>query len=551
LSIGQFDRDQSLTRFRGEEFDVAIIGGGINGAAIARDAAMRGLRVALVEAGDFAGGTSSRSSKLIHGGFRYLPQGQLRLVHAALRERELLRRRTAPHLVHPVRFLFPTYKGRGYGRFMMSAGLWLYDLFAWMPRAEWHQSLSAARVREMEPALARSGLRGGALYYDAWGDDARLTLENALDASLHDAAVANYVAVEGLSKANGRIAAAALRDRITDDSIELRARVFVNAAGPWVDQIRRMDDPRAGASVRLTKGVHLVFSRAVLPVHDWLVLTYDEGRIVFVMPHERYVVVGTTDTDYNGDAAAVTTDETDLRYLLAVLAESLPGIKLGKSDVLSSFVGLRSLVLNGEGSRAPSSVSREEVILESTSGLVTVAGGKLTTHREIAEKVVDKLAKELGHPASPCSTQRTPLPGARLSEASQADAEILAKVARPAREMLTSRYGTRAILPGRVAAEEPALASRLVSNLPILGAEVVHAVRNEMVTTLADFMVRRTSAIWRWPSEAEVAAPAVARLMARELKWDAARIDREMAEFRSDLAGRRLASYGGNTSTTT
>ena len=548
----QFDRDQSLTRFRGEEFDVAIIGGGINGAAIARDAAMRGLRVALVEAGDFAGGTSSRSSKLIHGGFRYLPQGQLRLVHAALRERELLRRRTAPHLVHPVRFLFPAYKGRGYGRFMMSAGLWLYDLFARMPRAEWHQSLSAARVREMEPALARTGLRGGATYYDAWGDDARLTLENALDASLHDAAVANYVAVEGLSKSNGCIAAAALRDQFKGDAIELRARVFVNAAGPWVDHIRRMDDPGAAASVRLTKGVHVVFSRVALPVHDWLVLTYDEGRVVFVMPHERYVVVGTTDTDYNGDASSVATDEADLAYLLAVLAESLPGIKLGKSDVLSSFAGLRSLVLNGEGSRAPSAVPREEVILESPSGLITVAGGKLTTHREIAEKLVNRLVNELGRPIGGCPTRTTPLPGARVSEAPGADdAEVLARVPRAAREILVSRYGTRAILPGRLAAEDPALATPIVSGFPLVGAEVVHAVRNEMVRRLADFMVRRTSAIWRWPSEAEAAAPAVARLMARELKWDASRCESEVAEFANDFADRRLMSYGGNTSRTT
>ena len=550
LSIEQFDRERSIARFRDEEFDVAIIGGGINGAAIARDAAMRGLRVALVEGGDFAGGTSSRSSKLIHGGFRYLPQGQLRLVHAALRERELLRRHTAPHLVHPVRFLFPTYKGRGYGRFTMSAGLWLYDLFARMPRAEWHQSLSAARVREMEPALARGGLRGGAVYYDAWGDDARLTLENALDASLHDAAVANYITVEGLSKSNGRIAAASLRDEIAGEAIELRARTFVNAAGPWVDHIRRMDDPGAGASVRLTKGVHLVFSRIALPVHDWLVLTYDEGRIVFVMPHERYVVVGTTDTDYHGNAAEVATEESDLAYLLAVLGESLPGIKLGKGDVLSSFAGLRSLVLNGEGSRAPSAVSREEVILESPSGLITVAGGKLTTHREIAEKLVSRVVTQSGRPAAACSTRTTPLPGARVSEASKADAEVLTNLPRNAREILTLRYGTRANLPGRIAAEDAALAAQIAPGFPAIGAEVVHAVRNEMVRKLADFMVRRTSAIWRWPPEAEAAAPAVARLMAGELKWDAARCDSEVAEFRSDFASRRLMSYGGNRSTT-
>jgi len=194
------NRETSLARFRDEEFDLAVIGAGINGAAAARDAAMRGLKVALIERGDFASATSSRSSKLIHGGFRYLPQGQFRLVYTALRERERLRRVTAPHLVRPIQFLFPVYRGRGFNRFTMSIGLTLYDLFARTPWAEWHSSLNSARVRETEPALSREGLRGGATYFDAWADDARITFENVLDADLHGAAVANYASVEGFVK---------------------------------------------------------------------------------------------------------------------------------------------------------------------------------------------------------------------------------------------------------------------------------------------------------------------------------------------------------------
>ena len=536
-----FDRERSLRRLEREEFDLGVIGGGINGAAIARDAAMRGLRVALVERGDFAGGTSSRSSKLIHGGFRYLPQGQLRLVYSALRERELLRRRTAPHLVHPVRFLFPFYKGRGYGRFTMAAGLWLYDLFARVPRAERREILSAARVREMEPALARHGLRGGATYFDAWGDDARLTLENALDAALHGAAVANCTAAEGFSKASGRLRTAALRDRLAGRSFELRARVFVNAAGPWVDEVRRLDDPAVRPCVRLTKGVHMVLARTALPVSDWMVLSDAAARIVFVMPHERYVVVGTTDTDYNADAGAVAADEADLKYLLGVLGESLPGMKLTREDIASSFAGLRALVLDGEGSRSPSAVSREEVILESASGMLTVAGGKLTTHREIAEKLVTRVARELNHPTSGCATDVTPLPGARLGAAPGADSEALDALPRTTRETLAARYGTRAVLPARLAAADRALATPVASGCPVVGAEVIHAVRNEMALTLADFMVRRIGAVWRWPTEAEAAAPAVARLMAAELRWDQQRCGRELAEFKEDLRQRRLS----------
>jgi len=536
-----FNRERSLARLEREEFDLAVIGGGINGAAIARDAAMRGLRVALVERGDFAGGTSSRSSKLIHGGFRYLPQGQLRLVYSALRERELLRRRTAPHLVHPVRFLFPLYKGRGYGRFTLGVGLSLYDLFARVSRPERHETLSAARVREMEPALARHGLRGGATYYDAWGDDARLTLENALDASLHGAAVANRTAAEGFSKSSGRLRAAALRDCLAGRSFELRARVFVNAAGPWVDEVRRLDDPAVPPCVRLTKGVHLVLPRTALPVSDWMALSDAAARIVFVMLHERYVIVGTTDTDYHADAGAVAADEGDLEYLLGVLGESLPGMKLTREDVASSFAGLRALVLDGQGSRVPSAVSREEVILESASGLLTVAGGKLTTHREIAEKLVTRLTRKLDHPTTGCATAVTPLPGARFGDASGADCEALDALPRTTRETLATRYGTRAALPARLAAADRVLAASIATGCPVVGAEVIHAVRNEMALTLADFMVRRIGAVWRWPMEAGAAAPAVARLMAAELRWDQLRCGRELAEFKEDLRQRRLS----------
>ncbi|HVA76977.1 MAG TPA: glycerol-3-phosphate dehydrogenase/oxidase [Candidatus Binataceae bacterium] len=534
------DRARSISRLRAQEFDLAVIGGGINGAAVARDAAMRGLSVALVDRGDFAGGTSSRSSKLIHGGFRYLPQGQLKLVYEALRERERLRRRTAPHLVKPIRFLFPIYRGRGFGRFTMSMGLWLYDLLARMPRTQWHRNLSAASVREFEPALARADLTGGSLYYDAWADDARITFENILDGALHGAAVANYAGVLGFTRnAAGRLAAMTVNDLASGAAFELHARIFVNAAGPWVDHLRRLDDPAARNCVRLTKGVHLVFPRTTLPVHDSLVLADESGRIVFVMPHDSYVLVGTTDTDYDGDPAAVAADKTDLAYLLGVLGESLPGIKLSAEDVASSFAGLRALVENGADAKAPSSVPREEVILESASGMLTVAGGKLTTHREIAEKLVTRVMKDLGRAAGVCPTRDTPLPGARADGAVRADAEALATIGRVAREILLARYGTRAGIPAQIAATRADLAAPLASGCPVIGAEVIHAVRNEMVSHLADFMVRRTAMSWRYPIEAEAAAPAVARLMAAELGWDPARQEQELAAFRADMARRR------------
>ncbi len=537
------NREKSLARFRAEEFDLAVIGAGINGAAVARDASMRGLKVALIDRGDFAGATSSRSSKLIHGGFRYLPQGQFKLVYEALNERERLRHRTAPHLVHPIQFLFPVYRRRGFNRFTMAMGLTLYDLFARMPFKEWHSSLNAAEVRETEPALSREGLTGGAMYFDAWADDARVTFENVLDADLHGAAVANYTAVESFSMTDGKVASIGVRDLLGDTIAQVRAKKFLNAAGPWVDDIRRIDDPSSKPCVRLTKGVHLVFARTALPVRESLVLADERGRIVFVMPHDRYVLVGTTDTDFTGDPASVRTEREDIEYLLAVLAESLPGIKLTSADVATSFAGLRALIREKDGA-APSSVPREEVILESLSGLITVAGGKFTTHRAIAQKLVDLVMKRIGRPAGICPTLATPFPGARPLDGRDEAGSGAAMRSIPAAsaETLKARYGTRAPIVARIAAERPELAEALSRNCPAIGAEVVHAVGSEMVHSVGDFLIRRTSLSWRAPVEAEAAAPAVARIMAKELGWDRAREDGEVASFTHEQQSRRVVA---------
>ncbi len=520
-----------------EEFDLCVIGGGINGAAIARDAALRGLNVALVDAGDFAGATSSRSSKLIHGGFRYLPQWQFALVYHALQERERLRRHTAPHLVRPIRFLFPIYKGRGFGRLTMDAGLWLYDIFARTSWSERHRVLSSEATLAREPALATENLTGAALYYDAWADDARVTFENVLDAGLHGGAVANYAAVEAFIKNGDRIKAVRVLDVINSASLEIRARHYVNAAGPWVDDIRKLDYPAARPSVRLTKGVHLVFPLRALPVNEPIVLSDDDDRIVFVMPHDRYVLVGTTDTDFSGDRRAVAVDHDDIKYLLSVLAEGLPKIKLTEDDIASSFAGLRALVISGD-EKSPSAVPREETIIESASGMLSVAGGKLTTHREIAEKVVNRLMTKLGRNVAASPTRTEPLPGARPFHGG--DKSYVGFTGEEAK-FLEARYGTRVGLIERIVAERPEFATPLAPDCPAIGAEVIHALRNEMAHSVADFLVRRTSLVWRYPVEAEAAAPAVARIMASELGWDSAREEAELSGFVNDLKRRRAA----------
>ncbi len=522
-------RAEQIARLSRANFDLAVIGGGINGAAIARDAAMRGLSVALIERGDFAGATSSRSSKLIHGGLRYLPQGQLGLVRTALAERERLRRLTAPHLVKPLRLLFPLYRGRGPGRIALGAGLWLYDLFARPPRAERHRAVNRAAALAAEPMLNPQALVGGALYYDAGGDDARITLENVLDAAYHGGAIANYVELEHFAHAQRRIAAAEVRDRLGGTRFELRARLFVNAAGPWVDDLRRLDDPAAARSVRLTKGVHLVIGRERLPVREALVLGDAHGRIVFVIPHGGAVLVGTTDTDFDGDRECVAAGPGDVAYLLDVVSQSLPGAKLTVADAIASFAGLRALGAAGDG-RAPSAVSREEVMVESRSGLISVAGGKLTTHREIAERVVDRAASILDRGAGRSPTLDTPLPGARRVEIKDAGGAAQALAALPAdlREALAARYGTRAIVPASLARQSPELARPLVAGCPVAAAEVIYAVRYEMAASVADFIQRRTALSWRHPRSAGAAAQQAARLMAAELGWDRAREQAEL-----------------------
>lgn len=518
-------RDRYLARLRSEIFDLAVIGGGINGAAIARDAAIRGLKVALIDKGDFAGATSSRSSKLIHGGLRYLPQGHLTLVYKALRERERLRHRTAPHLVRPIRFLFPFYRGRYPGRLAVSVGLVLYDLFARTPAPERHRRLAPADVIAAEPILDRSGLTGGAFYSDAAADDARLVLENVIDAALHGAAVANYVAVEGFDHLGLTLVAAAARDQVAGSTFEIRARRFVNATGPWVDDLRRLDNPSASPTVRLTKGVHLVIRHERIPLRNPLVLEDGHGRIVFVMPHGKYVTVGTTDTDFAGNRDEVAADQADITYLAGIVSGSIPSLKLDQTDVAYSFAGLRALAADGDES--PSSVSREEIITENPSGLLSIAGGKLTTHREIAERIVDRIAKSLGHRIGERVTADYPLPGARTIDLPDRTFNLAPEI----RVILGDRYGTRAAIVGKIAAERPELAHPLTPGCPAIGAEVVHAVRNEFAVSLKDFMVGRIALVWRAPLEAAAAAPVAARIMATELGWDRKREQDEIESF--------------------
>ncbi len=440
-------------------------------------------------------------------------------------------------------FLFPVYRGCGPNRLALGAGLWLYDLLARAPRAQRHRRLNGDGTLAVEPALNPEGLVGGALYYDAVADDARLTMENALDAMYHGGVVANYVELMRFSRVSGRIAAAEVRDAVGGASFELRARLFINAAGPWVDDVRRLDARETAPLVRLTKGTHLVISRERLPVREALVLGDGHGRIVFVIPHGEVVLLGTTDTDFSGDRDHVTADPEDVAYLLDVVSRRLRGAPLVAADVAASFAGLRALVAGRKN--APSSVTREEVISRSDSGLISIAGGKLTTHRHIAERVTDLAIGMLGRGSARSPTIDTPLPGARPADLDVDDgADALGALPSEVRDAMASRYGTRAVIPARLASESPDLARPLAPGCPVLRAEVIYALGYEMATTVSDFIVRRTAVSWRHPACARAAAAATARLMAAMLGWDSARERAEAAGFAPAPAG-PIAGHAG------
>src|SRR5207253_319807 len=346
----------------GEALDVLVVGGGINGAGIARDAAMRGLRVALVERGDLASGTSSRSSKLIHGGLRYLEQGDVRLVLEAVRERERLQR-LAPHLVRPQEFVFPLYRGGPLGPLKLAVGLWAYDLLAGFWNVRRHRMLSPKAVAEAEPALLRDGLCGAGQYWDCRTDDARLVLETALSAAAEGALIVSYAEVAGFVKEGGRIAGARVVDRLGGGEVIARARVVVNAAGPWVDRVAALDAPETPPRLRLTKGVHVVVPRERVGNRAAIVLSaVADRRVMFVIPWGAHTLVGTTDTDHLcGPDVPPAVEPSDVAYLLDTVNHYFPAARLVPADVVGAFAGLRPLVApRGKATMSPSAVSREE-----------------------------------------------------------------------------------------------------------------------------------------------------------------------------------------------
>jgi glycerol-3-phosphate dehydrogenase len=541
-------RRAAVAALGSETFDVLVVGGGINGAGIARDAAMRGLRAALVERGDFGSGTSSRSSKLIHGGLRYLEEGHIRLVLEAVRERERMRR-LAPHLVRPQEFVVPVYADGPVGRLKLAAGLWAYDVLAGLWNVKRHRMIGRAGTLAAEPTLRSEGLKGAGVYWDYRTDDARLVLETLLSAAQEGAVVVSYAELIEFVKNDGHIVGARVRDRIDGRETRIAARVVVNATGPWVDRVAALDVPSL-PRLRLTKGVHVVVPRARVGHRAALVLNaVEDGRVMFVIPWGEHSLVGTTDTDHHGGPdVPATVDASDVRYLLDTVNHYFPAAQLTPDDVVGAFAGLRPLVAPPPAAGlSPSSVSREEEIFTSTSGLLSIAGGKLTTYRLIAASVVERVLDTLrrsGDPRRflPCRTGDSPLPGGR-GDPVQLAALALARdghgLAPAVVGHLADRYGSRLEKLLGLVADDRRLGNPIAPSLPDAQAEVVEAVEHEWALTLEDVLRRRTQVALRVADGGAAAADEVARLMAAALGWDAETVRTAVNAYRESSAASR------------
>jgi glycerol-3-phosphate dehydrogenase len=388
------DRNRGLSKMAGGEFDLLVIGGGINGAGVARDAASRGMKVALVEASDFASGTSSRSSKLIHGGIRYLENFEFHLVFEALSERTLLFA-MAPHLVHPLRFVLPLYEDSRVGMFKMGLGMMLYDVLSSFDAPENHERLNAKRSLERVPLLQANGLAGSYVYSDAYMDDDRLVIETLRDAQRKGALCANYASMIEPLWEGERVCGARVRDEMSGQIIEVKARHIICTLGPWTDIFGKKILKEWQPIMRPSKGTHITLDRRRLPLQDAIVMAAEKGdRIVFAIPRHDMIILGTTDTDYLGDPRDVHADAQDVEYLLEVAERYFPGAKLTRQDILATYAGVRPLV--NDGSKTESKVSREHTIFTDPRNITFVVGGKYTTYRRMAEQTVEKALESFG-----------------------------------------------------------------------------------------------------------------------------------------------------------
>lgn len=503
MQFSNKNRQKIIDTFKNNEFDVVVIGGGITGAGIALDATTRGMKVALVEMQDFAAGTSSRSTKLVHGGLRYLKQFHVKQVAEVGRERAIVYE-NGPHVTTPEWMLLPFFKDGTFGKFFTSIGLTLYDRLAGVKKSERKKMLTAEQTLQKAPLVKKEGLKGGGIYVEYRTDDARLTIEVMKKAVEKGATVLNYSKVEKLVYSNGKVIGVEVIDQVTGETYKIRAKKVVNATGPWVDTIREKDNSKKGKVLQLTKGVHIVIDQSKFPLKQAVYFDTPDGRMVFAIPREGKAYVGTTDTFYDSDPINPQMTKEDLEYLLKAINFMFPDVKVSEKDVESNWAGVRPLIW--EEGKDPSEISRKDEIWESESGLMTIAGGKLTGYRKMAEKIVDllvdKFEKEYGKQFGPCVTKHTPISGgdvggsAKFNEFINEASKIgqSSGLSKEEAESLASKYGSNVYRLFDIVKNNADTAKEF--KLPItLFAELQYALTYEMVVTPVDFFLRRTGAV--------------------------------------------------------
>ncbi|MEN9594817.1 MAG: hypothetical protein RLY23_1300 [Actinomycetota bacterium] len=528
--LSTFNRSDALARLESEEFDVLVIGGGITGVGVALDAVSRGLRTALVERDDFSSGTSSKSSKLAHGGLRYLQQREFGLVYEALYERTVMLR-NAPHLVRKLPFLIPLLSRDGLinpkiSRALGSA-LWMYDLTGGARIGKLHKRISKSEALDHMPTLREANLSGAYIYYDAQVDDSRLTLTVARTAAEFGAAVANHTKVVSLNKdSSGKVSGATVD--ADGRQFEIKARAVVNAAGVWSDSIRAMDEGKDPHSIRPAKGIHITVPwskvrndiAAIIPVPK-------DKRSIFVVPWGEHTYVGTTDTDYEGDIDDPQCTPDDISYCIDAM-NLVMSEKISESDVTAVWAGLRPLISGGTVGNKTADLSRKHGVSTSDGGVTTITGGKLTTYRRMSADTVDRVADRLGINAK-SRTKRVQLFGAEGDHGSD--------------EHLAGRFGSASKEVAAIASSDPALAEPLVEGLPYSRAEAVYAVRFEMAQSLSDVLERRTRSRILARDASLKAAHSTASIIGAELGWDLSREQAEVSAYQASIEHER--SVGG------
>lgn len=532
-------RDQVIEKLRNEKFDLLIIGGGITGAGIALDATSRGMKVALVEMQDFAAGTSSRSSKLIHGGLRYLKKLEVSLVSEVGKERAVVYA-NGPHVTTPEWMIMPIYQGAPFGIFLTSIGLRLYDFLAGVKKSERNNMLTKDQILQMEPKFKQDGLVGGGRFVEYRSDDARLTIEVMKEAASLGATVINYTAVNDFIFQDGLVIGVSTVDQLNGQVSEIYAKKVVNATGPWIDSLREKDHSLKHKQLHLTKGIHLVFDQSVFPVKQAVYFDTPDKRMILIIPRDGKTYVGTTDTAFKGDLVNPRMTTNDRDYILNAIHFIFPDLALKESDIESSWAGVRPLI--HEVGKGNSDISRKDEVWESKSGLITIAGGKLTGYRKMAEKVVDLISsrfkQEDGRRFPPCKTKHMPISGGHVGGAKNFPAFIESKMEQGAvlgldkitASALVKKYGSNIDHIFELIRQNEKEAE--LFGLPIdLYAQVLYSLTEEFTYTPVDFFLRRTGALlfdldwvkkWQTP---------VTEMMSEKLGWSSTQKESFQAEL--------------------